>query len=200
MSSATALNILKKKLKLQKAGFLGTLDPAASGVLVILVGTYTKRADEFHRAFKIYETVAKFGVETDTLDAEGKVIATSDKIPTREEILAVLPQMVGEIEIEVPKFSAVHINGARAYDLARKGIDFVAPKRVVRVEKFTMIADNKFEIICETGTYIRSLVKLLAQKLGTVAIAQQIIRTRVGEFDIKDSKTLETVTVNDIIL
>jgi tRNA pseudouridine55 synthase len=121
--------------------------------------------------------------------------------------------MVGEIEIEVPKFSAVHINGRRAYDLARSGVDFVPPKKVIEIKRFELLGSVEdvmrdvplragegapildeggmaFEIECQTGTYVRSLAKLLASKLGTVAIASTIVRTRVGEFDIKDSVIL----------
>jgi len=139
------------------------------------------------------------------LDNEGAVIATSDVIPTLEQIELMLPQMVGSIEIEIPKFSAVHINGKRAYDLARKGIEFEPPCKTVNIKRFMML-ENKiqnpascwFEIECETGTYIRSLAKLLAQKLGTVAIASVIIRTAVGQFKIENAKTLEEVTIEDL--
>jgi len=198
MSSFQCLKIVKRKLNLDKVGFLGTLDPLASGVLVLLCGRYTKMADTLHQSTKVYQSVFTFGIETTTLDNDGEIIAKSDVIPTREQIEKVLPEMVGDIEIEVPKFSAVHINGKRAYDLARKGVEFEAPKRVVRIERFEMIGENTFEIECQTGTYIRSLAKLMAQKLGTVAIASTIIRTRVGDFDIKDAKSLEDVTINDL--
>jgi len=104
----------------------------------------------------------------------------------------------------VPKFSAVHINGRRAYDLARKGIDFTPPKKVVKIYRFELLEQRSekeffFEIECETGTYIRSLAKLIAQKLGTVAYCLEIIRTRVGNFKIEDAKNLEEVTINDLL-
>lgn len=161
----------------------------------------------------------QWGVETSTLDNEGEIVATSEVVPTTEQIEVMLSQMVGEIEIEVPKFSAVHINGKRAYDLARKGIDFLPPKKVVRVERFEMLTlDNcrfdmeaigeeyvhvanshYFEVECQTGTYIRSLAKLLGEKLGTKAIASVIIRTKVGDFDIKDANRLEAVSLKDLL-
>ena len=177
---------------------------------------------------KVYRSVFTFGIETTTLDNEGEIVATSKVIPTREQIEKLLPEMIGDIEIEVPKYSAVHINGNRAYDLARKGIDFTPPKKVVNVERFELLAcggtksgndgmqknDTKhldlcrtqplgkhefyFEIQCQTGTYSRSLAKLMAQRLGTVAIASTIIRTRVGEFTIQNAKTIEEVTINDL--
>lgn len=225
ISSFKALSMVKGRLakelgvrpKSLKVGHLGTLDPAACGVLILLIGKYTKKANELHASTKTYRTAMTFGVMTDSIDLEGKITATSDRIPTREQILAVLPEMIGEVEIEIPKFSAVHINGERAYDLARKGVEFTAPKKVVTILQFNMLsleeaktdlesigeepelagAQYYFEIECETGTYIRSLAKLLAEKLGTLAIASLIIRTKVGDFSIQDSKQLKTITISD---
>lgn len=242
MSSFKCLSIVKRRLydqlpepkpkfKNWKIGHLGTLDPLASGVLVLLCGKATRMFDELSGRgvskrvcdSKVYRSVFTFGIETTTLDSEGEVTAASDIIPTRKQIEKILSEMVGEIEIEVPKFSAVHINGKRAYDLARKGVEFTAPKRIVHIKRFELLeniyapnnstefpsaiegwrtegATGCFEIECQTGTYIRSLAKLMAQKLGTVAIASTIIRTRVGEFEIKDSKSLLEVTNCDILV
>lgn len=215
ISSFRCLSIVKRSLGIKKVGHLGTLDPAASGVLVLLCGRATKLNQQLSGGTKVYRSVFTLGIETDTLDNEGIVIATSDTIPTQQQIEAILPSMIGEIEIEVPKFSAVHIGGKRAYDLARKGVEFAAPKRVVSIQRFELLKEFKhldlcrkeklgkheffFEIECQTGTYIRSLAKLLASKLGTVGIASSIIRTRVGDFDIKNAKILEDVTIQDMI-
>ena len=148
---------------------------------------------------KVYRSIFTFGIETATLDNESEVTARNDKIITEEDINKLLPDLVGDIEIEIPKFSAVHIGGKRAYDLARAGVDFTPPKKTVSIKRFELlhkIAENKyfFEIECSTGTYIRSLAKLLAGRLQTVAIASLIIRTRVGGFDIKDSIDLDDIT------
>jgi len=223
ISSFKALSIVKARLAKElgipsrrlKVGHLGTLDPAACGVLILLIGRACKLNQQLSADKKIYRSVFTFGVTSPTLDSETEVTATSDVIPLRKQIEAVLPSMIGEIEIEVPKFSAVHINGERAYDLARKGIDFTPPKKVVKIDRFEILQDTKylelhrqeplgkhefyFEIECQTGTYIRSLAKLLAEKLGTLAIASTIIRTRVGEFDIKDAKNLDSIVISDII-
>jgi tRNA pseudouridine55 synthase len=205
MSSFKCLSIVKRKLGLKKVGFLGTLDPLACGVLVLLCGTCTKMANTLHEGEKVYQSIFEFGRETTTLDNEGEIVATSDIIPMREQIKKILPEMIGDIEIEVPKFSAVHINGKRAYDLARKGIEFTAPKRIVKVMRFELLeqkSDNEFffEIECQTGTYIRSLAKLMAQKLGTVAIASLIIRTRVGNFGIENARDIEKIGLDDLIV
>lgn len=218
MSSFHALSIVKRRLKLKKVGHLGTLDPSACGVLVLLCGRATKLTNQLHSSNKIYRTLVIWGQETDTLDCEGKLVTSCDVIPTKQQIEAVLPTMVGEIQIEVPKFSAVHIQGKRAYELARQGIDFVPPIKNVNVVRFEMLdnaqclADlaaigesfelpahtNYFEIECQAGTYIRSLAKVLATRLGTVATAAVIVRTRVGDFLINDACLLDNVKLDDL--
>ena len=218
MSSFRALTVVKRRLKLNKVGHLGTLDPAACGVLVLLCGRATKLANQLHAPTKVYRTLVIWGQETDTLDCEGQVVSRSDVIPTDAQIAAELPNMVGEIQIEVPKFSAVHIQGKRAYELARQGIDFVPPQKTVTVTRFEMLDPaqcvrdlealgetfqlppnaNYFEVECQAGTYIRSLAKLLATRLGTLATAAVIIRTQVGDFSIADARTLDAVQLNDL--
>ncbi|MCL2569735.1 MAG: tRNA pseudouridine(55) synthase TruB [Firmicutes bacterium] len=195
---------VQRKLGIKKVGHLGTLDPNACGVLVLLCGRATKLNEKLSGQTKTYQTLLPFGVTTDTIDSEGQIIATSEVIPTKKQIEKILPEMVGDIEIEVPKFSAVHINGRRAYDLARKGIDFTPPRKVVKIERFELLeqrSENEFffEIECQTGTYIRSLAQLIAEKLGTVAYCAEIIRTRVGDSRIEDAKGLEDVTIEDMV-
>lgn len=218
ISSFRALSVVKRRLKLKKVGHLGTLDPAACGVLVLLCGRATKLTNQLHSPFKVYRTLVLWGQETDTLDCEGKVVAESKVIPTPEQIQAMLPNLVGEIEIEIPKFSAVHIQGKRAYELARQGIDFDAPKKTVTVSRFELLDNEQckrdliaigevleiptnasyFEIECQTGTYIRSLAKLLATRIGTVATAGVIVRMRVGDFKIENAKMLNEIKMEDI--
>ena len=218
ISSFRALSVVKRRLKLKKVGHLGTLDPSACGVLVLLCGRATKLTNQLHAPTKVYRTLVLWGQETNTLDCEGEVVATSDVIPSAEEIKAVLPSMIGEIQIEVPKFSAVHINGKRAYDLARQGIDFIPPKKDVIISRFELLTKEQcladlsaihedytlptnasyFEIECQTGTYIRSLAKLLAGKLKTVATAGIILRTRVGDFRIEDARLLDEIKLEDL--
>lgn len=218
MSSFHALSIVKRRLKLKKVGHLGTLDPAACGVLVLLCGRATKLTNQLHAPTKVYRTLLTWGEETDTLDREGKIVARSEVIPTVEQIAAILPTMTGDVQIEVPKFSAVHIQGKRAYELARQGVDFTPPTKTVNVIRFEMLDTvqcerdltalgesfqlpdhaSYFEIECQTGTYIRSLAKVLAMRLGTVATADVIIRTRVGVFSLKDARLLDSVQMNDL--
>ncbi len=218
ISSFRALSIVKRRLCLKKVGHLGTLDPAACGVLVLLCGRATKLTNQLHAPTKVYRTLLVWGEETDTLDGEGRVITTSYVIPTVAQIKAVLPSMIGEVQIEVPKYSAVHIQGKRAYELARQGIDFTPPTKTVTITRFEMLDTaqcerdlaalseefqipaqaNYFEIECQTGTYIRSLAKVLAKRLGTVATAAVIIRTRVGSFGLEQSRLLDSVQLDDL--
>jgi len=200
VSSFYYMKKVQKKLNLPKVGHLGTLDPLADGVLVLLCGRATKLNQELSAKTKTYQSTFTFGIETTTLDSEGEVVATSDVIPTVEQIQSELKNLVGELQVQVPKFSAVHINGKRAYDLARQGVDFVPPTKTMTIHRFELIKESPFvfEIECSTGTYIRSLAQLLAGRLGTVAIASTITRTRIGDWDIKESKNLEDVTIDDI--
>lgn len=218
MTSLQALTQVKRKLGLNKVGHLGTLDPAACGVLVLLCGRATKLTNQLHAGGKVYRTLIVWQKETDTLDDDGVVIARSDVCPTVEQINAILPNLVGDVTITIPRYSAVHINGQRAYDLARQGVDFTLPQKVVRVDRFALLPTdqcltdlaaigenyqlpdhaNYFEIVCEAGTYIRSLAKLLAEKLGTVATASVILRTRTEAFDIKDAVPLNLVRLSDL--
>lgn len=218
MSSFHALSIVKRRLKLNKVGHLGTLDPAACGVLVLLCGRATKLTNQLHAPTKVYRTLLLWGKETDTLDDEGQVVATSSVVPSIAEIEKVLPSMIGKIQIEVPKFSAVHIQGKRAYELARQGIDFVPPTKMVMINRFELLDSAQcerdlaaigesftlpsnaqyFEIECQTGTYIRSLAKLLATHLGTVATASVIIRTQVGQFNLEQACRLDDISLNDV--
>jgi tRNA pseudouridine55 synthase len=204
ISSFRAVAVIRRRFGIKKVGHLGTLDPLACGVLVLLCGGATKRMNELSAGTKVYRSIFTFGIETATLDNEGEIIKRDDKIVTEEEIEEALRGLTGEIEIEVPKFSAVHIDGRRAYDLARSGAEFVAPKKTVTVKRFELLKQidkNRyfFEIECSTGTYIRSLAKLLAERLNTVATASLIIRMRVGEFDISKSFDLDTAEIKDIM-
>lgn len=206
ISSFSFMRQVQKKLGIKKIGHLGTLDPNACGVLVLLCGKATKLNQQLSGGTKVYRSIFTFGIETDTLDTAGEVVARSEIIPTQKQVKDLLSTLTGGIQIQVPKFSAVHINGKRAYDLARNGVDFTPPAKTVLIHRFELLKQlmpkNKFfvEIECETGTYVRSLAKLVAEKLGTVAIASSILRTRVGEFDIKDAKCLRDVTMGDIII
>ena len=195
MTSQQVVSKIKHKLGVKKVGHMGTLDPAGAGVLPIAIGKATKLFDSMQDKTKIYRAIFRFGIETDTLDAEGVVTKRSEVIPSLESIQKETSKFIGVIEQLPPKYSAKCINGKRAYELARQNIDFELKTKSVEVIEFEVInqVDNNsylFEIECTSGTYIRSLCRDLAYALNSVAYMPLIIRIKTGKFDIKDSVSL----------
>lgn len=203
LSSFDMVNEVKKVISnetgikcTEKIGHLGTLDPLAAGVLPIAVGKATKLFNYFINKKKTYIVNITFGILTDTIDASGKIIKTSGIIPNTEQVESVLKSFVGVITQKPPMFSAVSVNGKRAYSLARQGIETDLPKRKVTIYdiKFNgaISADSySFTVTCSGGTYIRSLVLDIAKKLSTVAFMSMLIRSSSGEFDLENAITIE---------
>lgn len=200
MSSNKALGILKRILFqnniVTKIGHFGTLDPIAEGVLPIACGRATRLFDYTLDKKKIYRAVFFFGTETDTLDRTGKIISFSDKLVTEEEILNACPSLCGLVMQTPPCYSAKNVDGVRAYLLARKGEEFALPPKKVYIESIRLLRslgsnEFEFEIVCGGGTYIRSIVRDLAAKLGTVGIMTSLIRTASGPFSIENAVTVE---------
>ena len=181
-----------------KAGHAGTLDPLATGILPIALGEATKTVPFMMDAAKSYTFEITWGETRSTQDAEGDVTATSDVRPNEADIVAALPQFTGDIEQVPPKFSAIKIDGKRAYDLARAGEAVEIKSRPVRVDKFELTALTKdtatFDVDCGKGTYIRSLARDLASVLGTCGYVTVLRRTRVGVFTLEESITLDELT------
>lgn len=208
MSSNLALIILKKTLKQNniqtKVGHFGTLDPMASGVLPVALGRATRLFDYSLDKQKKYLARFRFGVETDTLDSTGIVLATGRSDVTREEILSVIPSLVGSIDQVPPNYSAKTINGVRAYKMARKGEVFSLPSKRVTIVSISllqeMLVDDhiefSFEIVCGGGTYIRSIVRDMAYALDTVGIMTDLIRTASGDFLLEEAVTLSDFEKN----
>ena len=179
-----------------KVGHGGTLDPLASGVLPIALGEATKLAGRLLDGDKVYQFTIRFGAETDTLDAEGGVIATSEVRPARAQVEAVLPQFTGPIEQVPPAYSALKVDGARAYDLARAGEDVVLATRQVTVHALSIAGEATVDEVTLTahvskGTYIRSLARDIARALGTVGHVTFLRRTRAGPFGLAAAITLD---------
>lgn len=196
MSSAAVVSKVKKIAKQKRVGHLGTLDPAASGVLTVAVGKATKFFDYFLDKDKVYYAIAEFGILTDTLDSEGKIIEAQTVEISQSDIKKVISKFIGEIDQVPPLYSAININGKRAYELARQGQNIeIAPRKVkiYDIKMIERIGKNKysFRIHCSAGTYIRSLLLDLAKTLGTVANIPVIIREKSGEFDIYKAFTLQ---------
>lgn len=196
LGSTTAVSIVRRIFNAQKAGHAGTLDPAASGVLPIALGEATKTIPYVTDGDKEYAFTVQFGQSTDTDDADGTVVATTDKLPSESEILAVLPSFLGEIDQIPPKYSAIHVNGQRAYDLARENKEVVLEPRRIRVDELRMLhfySDGRadFSVKCSKGTYVRSLARDLAQKAGSLGFVTALRRLKCAKFSIGDTILLE---------
>ena len=195
MSSAQAVARVKRLLKPKRIGHGGTLDPLASGILPLAMGEATKTFAYVVAHQKAYRFTIQFGESRSTDDAEGEVTATSDVRPSQEAIEAVLPHFVGEITQIPPIFSAIKINGERAYDRARAGEAIDMPPRQVRIDSLTLLAFDgqsaTLEVECGGGTYVRSLARDISQSLSTVGFVSMLRRTRVGKFSEKDAISLE---------
>lgn len=187
LTSTKAVTRVRHLYGAAKAGHAGTLDPLATGVLPIAFGEATKTVPFAVEGSKQYRFTVRFGAGTDTDDAEGKVVARSDRRPTRPEIEAALPGFVGEISQVPPRYSALKVAGERAYDLAREEQEFELAPRPAFVASLTLVdmpdADRcVIEAECGKGTYVRALARDLGQALGTVAHVEALRRTRVGGF------------------
>jgi len=198
VTSTQAVGRVRRALGAQKAGHAGTLDPLATGILPIALGEATKTVPYAMDADKVYRFEVEFGKETDTCDREGEVITTSDVRPSAEQIEAVLPEFTGEISQVPPKFSAIKINGERAYDLARYGEEVKLEARTVDVFELRLIempdeAHAVFEAETGKGFYVRSFARDLGVRLETVAHISMLRRARVGNFDESYAISLESL-------
>ncbi|HAL18378.1 MAG TPA: tRNA pseudouridine(55) synthase TruB, partial [Spirochaetaceae bacterium] len=188
ITSFSVLNRVKKVIN-KKTGHAGTLDKFASGLLIALCGTATKKFDDFQNCDKEYKVLMEFGKSTDTQDPEGETIATSDRIPSMEEIqTAIKKKFTGNIIQTPPKYSAIHINGKRAYQMARGGKDFEMPERKVTIYDFKLL-DYSYPylsaiITVSKGCYIRSISYDLAQVLGIEGYTKELTRTRIGKYSL----------------
>lgn len=204
MSSNAVVSKVKSVLKAKKVGHLGTLDPLAMGVLPVCVGKATKLFDYYLDKSKTYRATFTFGKTTDTLDSEGKVTETCEKIPTKDELILATKKFVGTISQIPPKFSAKNMNGTRAYELSRKGIDFELSPKTITINQFELLEqldENtfSFKIDCSSGTYIRALARDLAKEVGSLAYMSALLRTRSGNFTLTESVNLENISESDVI-
>ena len=198
ITSRDVVNQVQRLVKPWKVGHAGTLDPLASGVLVLAVGKATRLIKYVQRMPKLYQATFLLGYESDTEDVSGVLQElTSAPVPTREELLAQLPKFTGEIMQRPPAYSALKVKGERAYALARKGQDVALDPRPVQVYQMELL-DYEFpqfslSISCGTGTYIRSLGRDLAQSLGTVAVMETLVRRSIGSLAVEDAVLLKTL-------
>ena len=204
-TSFDVVNKFKYKLKPLKVGHLGTLDPMATGVLLVTVGKATKLFDIMQEKRKTYVATFQFGYETDTLDSTGKIESSCEYIPTQEKISKVLPKFIGKISQIPPLYSAKSVNGVRAYELARQGVEFELKPKVVEIFNIKLLSymngSLTLEIECGSGTYIRSIGRDIAYELGSLATMTNLVRTKVGNFDLDDCLNIQEIDdVNQAIV
>ncbi len=207
MTSRDVVNCVVKKLDLKRIGHTGTLDPLATGVLVVCVGEATKVVELLTSLEKEYIAEVTLGIKTDTLDITGNVLDSVDVSINEEDIIKVLNSFKGKYMQEVPIYSAVKVNGKKLYEYARDGIDVNLPKREVEIKNIDYLGlskrDNQwcfsFKCLVSKGTYIRSLIKDICDKLNTVGCMSSLRRTKQGKFRIEDCIKIDDVSNNRLL-
>lgn len=202
-SSATEISKLKKKLKLNKVGHAGTLDPMATGLLVCLFNSATRLASFAEKGRKIYSGTIRLGTTTSTDDIDGDVLSTSEVIPDYPAVLAAKEKFIGEIEQMPPDISARRIGGVRAYKIARRGDKPELEARKVFIQSFETEAisasEIKFTVECNSGTYIRSIARDLGEALGCGACLSSLRREYSSPFSVQNAKQIEDISFEDNI-
>jgi tRNA pseudouridine55 synthase len=196
--SRTAGGKIARMIGTKKFGHIGTLDPMASGVLPIAIGDATKMipfVEEISPNVKEYLFSLQFGFETDTLDITGREIARNDIVPTESDVKSILSKLIGKIAQIPPQYSAIHVDGKRAYDVARQGKIIEIPPRNVEIFELEFLGTRgkswHFRTRCSRGTYVRSIGRDIAKLCGTIATVDMIRRTASGNFDIKSAVKLD---------
>lgn len=198
ITSTRALSVVKRLFNAQKAGHAGTLDPLATGVLPIAFGEATKTTSYAVDGPKMYRFTVAWGVETNTDDSDGEPVCRSQQRPTCAEVEAALPAFTGVIEQVPPAFSAIKINGQRAYDLARGGGEVALVPRQIEVDTLRLVSMEAsesavFEVTCGKGTYVRALARDIGRSLGCFGHVTALRRTRVGSFTEQGAVSIESL-------
>lgn len=200
MTSFRAACFLRKIYSEKKTGHTGTLDPMATGVLPVALGKATRFIDFLPSSEKGYTARLRLGITTDTLDITGNVLSQRDVSVTREEFASVLSSFRGEILQTPPMFSAIHKDGVRLYELARKGIEVEREKRAVSIKKLELLqcdgSEFEIDVVCSKGTYIRSLIEDIGNALGTGAVMTSLRRTLSNGFELSQAKTEAEIKEN----
>ena len=196
-TSFDVVNKLRRASGVKKVGHAGTLDPFATGLLILLFGDYTKKQDSFMKMDKVYSVGAVLGQVSSTGDPEGDIIEQSTDRPSLPEVEAAIQTFLGQIQQVPPAHSAIKINGQRAYDLARKGKEVIIEPRAVTINAITNISyeypELRFTTDVSSGTYIRSLVSDIGKKLGVGAYTSQLSRDSIGEYVLTDAISMDDV-------
>jgi tRNA pseudouridine55 synthase len=198
ITSTSVVNEVRRLANAAKAGHGGTLDPLATGILPVALGEATKTMRYIVDSTKTYQFTLRWGIATDSDDSDGEAVETADGRPKTAEIEAALPRFIGEIEQIPPRYSAIKVDGQRAYDRARDGEDFELEARTILIEDFSLSgqpdADHAiFDVVCGPGAYMRGLARDIARVLGTVGHITALRRTRVGPFREEDAISLDAL-------
>jgi len=197
LTSFDLVNQIKRSLKLEKVGHTGTLDPNAEGLMLVLFNKTTKANQFLVHDTKEYVASLHLGLRTDTKDIWGVVLEEAPvQMPSKDEILNVLNSFVGVQKQEVPKVSAVRVNGKRLHEYHREGIEVIQPIRDIEILECELLDINEditFRVVCGSGTYIRTLCEDIALKLNTIGCMSQLTRTKVGHFELKDAVKLAEI-------
>ena len=203
-TSRDVCNKVQKIFNLPKVGHIGTLDPFATGLLIVCVGNATKASAYYDDNEKEYVATLKLGIKTSTGDLTGEVVEHKEIVPfTEKDILDVFNSLTGEIEQQIPMTSAVHVNGVKLYQYLHKGVEVERPTRKVVVKQLSLLEKGNdyivFKAVVSKGTYIRVLGEDIAYKLNNVGHISSLRRTRIGDIKVEEAKTLDEVKDSDLV-
>ena len=203
MTSHDVVNRIRRLYNTKRVGHTGTLDPMATGVLVVLVGRAAKAAEYLTADTKAYRATLRLGITTDTEDVTGKTLTESDSLPSREKVDEVVQSFIGDIMQTPPMYSALKVGGKKLYELAREGVEIEREARPITIHSLISTpterdSDYILEVSCSSGTYIRTLCADIGAKLGCGGAMATLCRTRAGDFDISNSHTLEELEAMSI--
>jgi tRNA pseudouridine55 synthase len=203
MTSHDVVNRIRRLYNTKRVGHTGTLDPMATGVLVVLVGRAAKAAEYLTADTKAYRATLRLGITTDTEDVTGKTLTECDTLPSRDEVDAAVRSFVGDIMQTPPMYSALKVGGKKLYELAREGVEIEREARPITIHSLSSTpterdSDYILEVSCSSGTYIRTLCADIGAKLACGGAIATLCRTRAGDFDISNSHTLEELEAMSI--
>lgn len=200
MTSFEVVRNVRTELRLRKVGHAGTLDPLAEGLLILLTGKKTKMMDHFLKLDKEYIATLRLGVVSKSHDLETELIEHSGELPTLERIREVVSKFTGTIEQVPPNYSATWVEGKRAYDLARRGVEFELKPKTVKISRIDVEAYSppllSLRVVCSSGTYIRSLARDIGDEIGCGSVLEGLLRTRIGTYKVQDAIKLDELKMS----
>ncbi len=201
MTSHDLVNIVRRTTRMKRVGHTGTLDPNATGLMIVAMNKATKLVNYLQNDDKEYILEMKFGLLTDTLDIWGKTLKTEEEIvPTKDELEQVLNSFLGKSKQIPPMYSAIKVDGKKLYELAREDIEIEREAREIEITEIELLdmSPIKIRVVCSSGTYVRSLVSDIAERLGTIGVMTSLVRTRIGQFNLKDANSVDDIKNNEI--